>query len=95
MPDNQSNGALESFLTPFVPQNDLWEYAGTVSTEAKNRHSARFASTHMAKARLHTWLAWCEQPGRPYGMAIECRDLDPSLNPSGEQFVSWLEHLFS
>ena len=95
MPDNAGDGALEGFIGKFVPQNNLWAYADSVVDVAKNTHQAPFSERHKEKARLHSWLAWCSEPGRPYGRAMECGDLDPRLAPEGELFVTWVEKLFS
>lgn len=45
------------------------------------------------KAMIHTWLAWQREPGRPMGLAITKRFLDPEA-PSAMEFVAWVRRLF-
>ena len=45
------------------------------------------------KAVIHTWLAWQEEPGRPFGTAIKARFLDPSV-PEVDVLTAWLKRLF-
>ncbi len=42
---------------------------------------------------MHTWLAWQNKPGRPFGTAITARYLDADV-PEATAFVAWLEKLF-
>ena len=92
MPDNRSTGALENFLMGLIPQKDaLRDYAvACVKDLPKPR---RFADKDEPKALMHTWLAWQEEPGRPYGTAITARFLDAGL-PQADALASWLKRLF-
>jgi hypothetical protein len=45
------------------------------------------------KAIMHTWLAWQEEPGLPFGTAIKAGYLDSSAAPV-DTLVSWLNRLF-
>ena len=45
------------------------------------------------KARIHTWLAWHDEPGLPVGTAITSRILSTD-NDLCQCFVDWLERLF-
>lgn len=95
MPNNEDDGALEAFIEPLVPAADAsWAYAGQVTGEARRAHAAPFPDKYVRKARLHTWLAWREEPGRPYGRAIDCGDLQPHANPVAQRFVAWFSALF-
>ena len=42
---------------------------------------------------MHTWLAWQENPGRPYGTAITARFLDAEA-PQADVLVAWINYLF-
>jgi hypothetical protein len=97
MPDNQHTGAIEAFLTPLVPSGDqLWTYADTViSTVQTPPYNASFKAKDATKAKLHSWLAWREEPGRPYGRAIDCDDLHVSDDVTASTFVDWFERLFT
>lgn len=93
MPDNSSPGNLESFLSRLVPAEDpTWGYAGEAVTEARNRGARCNVKDH-GKSTLHTWLAWQEEPGLPFGTALRARlflhDTDEAL-----RFVSWFHRLF-
>ncbi|MES2614934.1 MAG: DUF3226 domain-containing protein [Bdellovibrionota bacterium] len=94
MPDNTQDGAIEKLLTSFVPEQDiLWPFALEVVEKAKNK-GAKFRPQHEIKAQLHTWLAWSEEPGRPYGRAITCGDFIPHGSQAAEAFAKWFETLF-
>ncbi len=94
MPDNENEGAIESFLSGLVPEGSSWTYAKEVVNVARRDHGAEFADRHTAKAHLHTWLAWREEPGRPYGRAIEAGDLDVTRTDLPRRFVAWMTRLY-
>lgn len=94
MPDNTSQGDLETFLRYLVPdeQDLLWKQAcdsvsAAVSTGAKCRDS------HIAKANLYTWLAWQDPPGQSPGLALTRKILDPQSEYAGP-FVTWFRELY-
>lgn len=93
MPDNTVPGMLEHFVSFLVPSNDpLWPRAG----ECVDRIPAderRFSSQHEIKARVHTWLAWQEDPGTPMGQAITKCYLDGEA-PHAQRLLAWLRRLF-
>lgn len=93
MPDNQVPGILEDFLRFLVPSADgLLAHAdqAIASIPAGQR---RFSDLSEPKARIHTWLAWQEEPGKPFGQAISARYLDPTL-PAANIFAGWLHRTF-
>jgi len=59
MPDNASEGALETFLRFLIPESSpaLWELA-TGSVTAARELGASCRECHIEKANLYTWLAW-------------------------------------
>jgi hypothetical protein len=94
MPDNTSQGDLETFLRYLVPdqQEPLWKQAcdsvgAAVSTGAKCRDS------HIAKANLYTWLAWQDPPGQSPGLALTRKILDPQ-SQYARPFVKWFRELY-
>lgn len=96
MPDNDTSGTLEDFLTllvPSHPENSLFEHAQN-SVYSIPDDAVLFPKRAKAKALIHTWLAWQEEPGRPYGVAITKKFLDPNA-PRVDVFVSWLNALFT
>ena len=93
MPDNQINGMLENFIALLIPDGDaLWPYA----QECVNGIAAeqRPFRSHIAKANIHTWLAWQETPGKPLGSAINARYLRPDA-PQALVFIEWIKRLFN
>jgi hypothetical protein len=93
MPDNSSPGNLESFLRKLVPEEDrTWAWAEEVVHEARQR-GARCKPVDHLKSALHTWLAWQEEPGLPFGTALRAQvfrhDSEDAL-----RFVAWFNRLF-
>ena len=90
MPNNQDTGKLEEFLMSLVPTQDtLFAHATQV---VKQLPYKRFKDNDEVKAIMHTWLAWQESPGRPYGTAIRASFLDATV-PAADGLVSWLNRL--
>lgn len=96
MPDNHSPGAIEEFAVRLMPPDDpLWNYAeACVAGLTEHIETDRFEQLPKSKARVHTWLAWQEEPGMPIGAAIRNHFLDPE-SPSAQHFVAWVRRLFT
>jgi hypothetical protein len=94
MPDNRSRGSMEDFLAQLVPasQNAIWEYAGVAVNEAA-RLGAPCLGERQTKARLHTFLAWQNEPGHAAGTALKQKTLD-ATHESASAFVAWFKQLF-
>jgi len=93
MPDNTIPGMIEHFIGLLRPKNDvLWPLAEKVVQQVANT-DCRFPTTQMAKARIHTWLAWQKEPGMPMGQAITARYLDADA-PHALRLISWIRDLF-
>jgi len=93
MPDNQHDGNLETFLRELIEDRDhLIGHAETATAEAKTR-GAVFSDGDRPKAILHTWLAWQERPGVPYGTAIRAKYFRHD-SPAAEAFVAWFKCLY-
>lgn len=93
MPDNRSDGILEDFLRSLIPGDSLLFRHVESSVAAIPDGERRFSRLAEPKARIHTWLAWQEEPGKPLGTAITARYLDPDV-PQVDALVSWLNRLF-
>ena len=98
MPDNQIRGMLEDFLEFLVPdkdKNEVWTKAVKCSQEILDEieEDKRFSKIHLSKAQIHAYLAWQNEPGKPFGTAITAKYLQAD-NPKCEQFVEWLKRLF-
>ena len=93
MPDNRVPGILEDFLRFLVPDGDPLFNHVEQSLDAIPSAQRRFNNLRKPKAAIHTWLAWQEEPGKPYGQAISARYLDPHL-PAANHFAVWLSRTF-
>lgn len=93
MPNNQSGGAIESFIETLIPAGDTLVEHARVATEEAKRHGARFSDKDYRKAYLHAWLAWQEDPGRPYGTAIRARFFE-ARSETADAFVEWFRRRY-
>ncbi|MEO6192654.1 MAG: DUF3226 domain-containing protein [Thermoanaerobaculia bacterium] len=93
MPDNSSPGTLESFLSALAPaEHPLWIYAGQATREAR-QHGAQSLEKDHLKSVLHTWLAWQEEPGLPFGTALKAGIFETDRE-GALRFVAWFRNLF-
>jgi hypothetical protein len=94
MPDNASEGCLETFLRYLVPSElqPIWEYAAECADGAKTR-GAPCRDVHEDKARIYTFLAWNDPPGQNPGVALAKKVLDPRSS-SAAVFVKWFKALY-
>ncbi len=98
MPDNIHHGMLEDFVMKLIPNNDLLiSKAEEIVTDIERispRPAGRFKDVHRSKAKVHSYLAWKDEPGVPMGQAITKGILDPH-SESANKFVDWLSRLFN
>lgn len=94
MPNNEDPGMLEDFLLEFVPQDGqaLKDYANEAVARAKQL-GAPFKPVHRRKAEAHTYLAWQDEPGKPFGQAIQARFFETN-HELGRAFQDWFINLF-
>jgi len=95
MPDNRGAGMMETFLGRLVPETgqDLFDFAEE-SCAAASRKGARFRPVHKDKAKLHTWLAWQDPPGRQLHEAVKHHVLSHTSHEA-QRFVEWFRKLYS
>jgi hypothetical protein len=95
MPDNQiPQGILEHFLKMLVPEERTSLLQKAVETvESIPEDERLFSAVKIAKAEIHTYLAWQSRPGLPFGVAIREKYLSVE-NPEAQNFVKWLKRLF-
>jgi hypothetical protein len=94
MPDNASPGTLETFLSALVPtEHAVWIHADEATRDARRR-GARCSEKDHAKSVLHTWLAWQEEPGLPFGTALKAGLFEIDTE-SARRFAAWFHRLFS
>lgn len=95
MPDNTLNGMLEDFVLNMIPAGDpLFLKSEAILSELESAEIQRYKQVHRSKAKIHTFLAWQDEPGKPIGQAITAH----ILNPDAEQakiFVDWLNKLYN
>jgi len=93
MPDNERIGELEHFLEELIPPNDrCWAHADKTTKQAK-KIGAKFVDKDYLKAKIHTWLAWQETPGLPFGTAITAAYLRHD-SKEALKFAAWFKRLF-
>ena len=91
MPDNQTPGMLEHFVSFLGATTDpLWAVADDCLDHLPEKH---FTENQRIKAHIHTWLAWQEEPGQPMGIAITKTFLDAKA-PHAQQLIAWIRRLF-
>lgn len=92
MPDNQSQGMIEDFVAQMIRDDDdvlplVDDFLASIPEDQQ-----RFSPNHQSKARIHSWLAIQERPGRPMGQAIGAKKhLDPD-RPAVDSFLQWINH---
>jgi len=94
MPNNDTSGMLEDFVSFLVPQNDkLLPIVDATLNEIENQKLNEYSLIHKSKARIHSWLSWQEDPGTPMGLSITKRYLTTD-NESCKRLINWLQKLF-
>jgi len=94
MPDNQGPGYLEHFVANMIPEGDkVLSFAEKTITQLEKEDFCKFKAAKRQKALVHTWLAWQEEPGKPFGIALESKYLNADA-PAVEPFLDWMKHTF-
>lgn len=93
MPDNQVNGMLEDFVAMLAADDVLMNRSEIVLQSLEDDNIQRYKAVHRPKAKIHTYLAWQDEPGKPMGQAITAKVLNPQ-SPIATVFVDWLNRLF-
>jgi len=95
MPDNRNAGKLEDFLGLLIPEGNLcWPWAEEAMLRASSQYGAEFSEPDRIKARVHTWLAWQESPGLPFGTAIKAAMFSHNA-VIATAFVDWMTRLYA
>ena len=92
MPDNESSGELEDFVSRMVPDGDpVWcraeSYIDGIPADIRE-----FSDKKVQRATVYAWTATREQPGR-MGAAIKKGDLEVD-GELATKFMKWLRRLF-
>jgi hypothetical protein len=70
-----------------------WSYADEVVAGALARGARFDAKRRRDKAKIYSWLAWQEEPGKQLHEAVKHRVLEPT-SPQAAPFVDWFRLLF-
>jgi hypothetical protein len=94
MPDNHLNGMLEDFISFLVSPNDeLLPIVDATLAEIESLNLNRYQLNHKTKAKIHTWLAWQDEPGTPMGLSITKKYLTTD-EETCLCLIRWLQDLF-
>lgn len=95
MPNNVEPGELEHFLLDLIPATDPCKaFASEVAQQARRKYEGQGCSEDMhAKSQIHTWLAWQNPPGLPFGTALKERLLGHDTEVA-LAFCDWFYRLF-
>lgn len=94
MPNNNTNGMLEDFISFLIPDDDkLLPIAQSTLETIESKQLNQYSSIHKSKALIHSWLAWQENPGTPMGLSITKRYLT-THKAACQNLVNWLTILF-
>jgi hypothetical protein len=95
MPNNKTNGMLEDFIAFLIPEKDqLLPIVDHVLCDIEKQNLSKYSPYHKAKARIHTWLAWQEEPGTPLGQSITKKYLSTD-EETCSILINWLKKLFA
>ena len=89
MPNNRLPGMLEDFAAFLLPEDDkmmphVERFLDDIPSEDR-----LFTDVHLSKARIHSYLAVQEEPGKPLGLAVTFRYLDAGREVV-KPFLTWL-----
>lgn len=92
MPDNKVDGMLEDFCRQLATPAAI-EFAEQCVKQANESGHSTHKDAHLAKATIHTYLAWQDEPGMPMGQAVSAKALDAN-QPIAQRFHQFLRALF-
>ncbi|SEA57218.1 hypothetical protein SAMN05216455_10910 [Segatella bryantii] len=67
--------------------------AGEVLDALEKDGIQNYKKVHKSKARVHTYLAWQDEPGLPLGIAVTKKIFNPESS-NAKVLVDWLKRLF-
>jgi len=91
MPDNRSEGMLEDFVAGLIRDHDSMLPLVDRFLRSIPADQQRFSPAHQPKARIHSWLAVSDRPGRPMGQAIKADKYMNAHHPSAQPFLDWIQ----
>ena len=96
MPDNQSHGMLEDFLTGLADavHPELLVEAERALVNLERNEIQQYTPAHRPKAKMHTYLAWQKEPGRTLACAVAKHYFDASSEKT-RPFIDWVARLYA
>lgn len=95
MPNNSLEGMLEDFVLQLVsPVDILMQKAESILSELETEGIQHYKKVHRSKAKVHTFLAWQDEPGKPMGQAITAHIFNPDA-VQAKIFIDWLNKLYN
>jgi hypothetical protein len=95
MPDNRiKQGILEHFVKLLVPkERESLLQRAIKAIESIPKEERLFSKEKLAKAEIHTYLAWQKRPGLPFGVAVREKFLTANSSHT-KNLVRWLRKLY-
>ena len=96
MPNNLSNGYLEDFYEQLIHKEDeFWQKSVEITEGFVENKNNRFKEIALQKAKVHTWLAWQENPELPLGLSISANAKYLNFDtPLVDNFIEWFKNTF-
>lgn len=86
---------LEHFYEQIIQLNDKFlTKASSIIEEIAMDKACNFALKDKQKAKIHTWLAWQNEPGNSMGVALKKKSAFDLKSMAVLNFVEWLESIF-
>ena len=92
MPNNQSEGMIEDFVAQMIRKDDDMLPRVDDFLESIPEQQRRFIPNHQSKARIHSWLAIQEGPGKPMGQAIGAKKYLDTNQSGVDSFLNWINN---
>jgi len=92
MPDNRSKGIIEDFVVQMIPDDDDMLPQVDDFLESIPEKQRRFHLKHRSKARIHSWLAVQDGPGKPMGQAIGTKKYLDTDRAAVDSFLKWINN---
>ena len=93
MPNNQQDGAIESWISNCISNTEqpLFSHAKSVVNTVSTTFNRTFTGNKKSKADIATWLAWQKSPNIGLYTAVNLLD---SQSPEYNNLVAWLHYIF-
>jgi hypothetical protein len=86
---------LEHFYEQIIqPEDKFLTKAGLIIEEIALDKECNFALKDKQKAKIHTWLAWQNEPGNSMGIALKKKSAFDLKSKAVLNFIAWLDCVF-